>query len=568
MSSSISSSDQADTLQRREIPDLGSDPKSKIDPKAVTFVVVMALVIVIGIYAWSKSNSNKSKEAGAKEIEVMASMPEAPKRTEGFNPPVADVKPQDVGVVASQSTGTTTQSVEAIALQNKRMGIVISADGKSTVEQTGTSVVSTQERTVSGSVTGVPRDTQGRPLFFTGHGSSADTAQIGVDGQGQSQDLVRRRAAFSGEVSVMIGGRFMQAGESASVQHASAERRSAEPVNVDRRSTDVYVANSAASSSSSNASATGPTTSAAKGSTQRAEASSRTTTPSSPFSVPNGGQNKTPPSNDSRSSAPAASLNPVSTANPGLGGLSAALGSPVTTVPASPFSLPTQVVAQATPQGAEAATEFPTTKARAIPRSASNFVLQGSMIECVMQFRLISTLSGPVQCNVTRDVRSSNGLAVLIPSGSKVMGEYRREGMVDDRVAISWRRLVTPDNTDIAINSAGFDPLGSVGIPADVDRQMFKRFGVVMFYSLFSDIFKAAVYQNGPAVIKEITAPNGEKTIVREPLDMQTVKNAEKIISYEVDRALGVLPRLTILPGALINISAAQDLDFSAVIRR
>ena len=73
---------------------------------------------------------------------------------------------------------------------------------------------------------------------------------------------------------------------------------------------------------------------------------------------------------------------------------------------------------------------------------------------------------------------------VLIPRGSRLIGEYRSEVAPGQRRAlVNWTRLIRPDGVTIAIGSPAGDPLGRGGISARVNSHFFERFAGAILQS-------------------------------------------------------------------------------------
>ena len=97
-------------------------------------------------------------------------------------------------------------------------------------------------------------------------------------------------------------------------------------------------------------------------------------------------------------------------------------------------------------------------------------VAQGTLIPAVLETALDSTRPGFARAIVSRDVRGFDGSRVLIPRGSRLIGEYRSEVSPGQRRAlVNWTRLIRPDGVTIAIGSPAGDPLGRGGIRARVN---------------------------------------------------------------------------------------------------
>jgi type IV secretion system protein VirB10 len=100
-------------------------------------------------------------------------------------------------------------------------------------------------------------------------------------------------------------------------------------------------------------------------------------------------------------------------------------------------------------------------------------VAQGKLIDAILESSISTEFPGPVRAIVSRDVYSESDKSVLIPKGSRLIGEFASEaanGQV--RVAIAWKRVIRPDGIDINVDSPAVDSLGKVGIKAEVDAKV------------------------------------------------------------------------------------------------
>ncbi len=205
-----------------------------------------------------------------------------------------------------------------------------------------------------------------------------------------------------------------------------------------------------------------------------------------------------------------------------------------------------------------------TVLARKIPMNPSLFILQGTSIRCVMETMVVSDVSGPTLCVVSEPIRSSNGLKILIPKGSKVIGDYEKTSSTQERVPIIWTRLITPDNIDIALNSIGTTSLGVTNAPASVDKRWGERLFTATLISLGIDAFAWKVVDNLPKKSKTTIVDN---TLIKEEVDFDSiaVKNARSFTEEELKKSLAIPYRLVINQGTIGSIFVARDLDFSNV---
>ncbi len=120
-------------------------------------------------------------------------------------------------------------------------------------------------------------------------------------------------------------------------------------------------------------------------------------------------------------------------------------------------------------------------------------VPQGAIIGAVMETALNSDLPGFARATTQRDIYSFDGSAVLIPAGSRVIGQYK-SGIAQgaSRVFVLWTRLIRPDGVSIELASPAVDELGRGGIGGKVNRHFLQRFGGAILTSVLTGGISAA----------------------------------------------------------------------------
>jgi len=177
-------------------------------------------------------------------------------------------------------------------------------------------------------------------------------------------------------------------------------------------------------------------------------------------------------------------------------------------------------------------------------------VPQGAIIGAVMETALNSDLPGFARAIVQRDVLSFDGSAVLIPTGSRIIGKYQ-SGIARgaSRVFIIWTRLIRPDGVSVTLASPGIDEIGRGGVPGKVDRHFLQRYGGAILLSVLT----------GGLNVAAASASGGGGTVV-----VGTASEASALAT-QAAADLDIPPTITTPQGALVRIFVAQDLDFSAV---
>ncbi len=176
-------------------------------------------------------------------------------------------------------------------------------------------------------------------------------------------------------------------------------------------------------------------------------------------------------------------------------------------------------------------------------------VPQGAVLGAVMETALNSDQPGFARAMIQRDVRSFDGSAVLIPAGSRVIGQYK-SGVAQgaSRVFVLWTRLIRPDGVSIELASPATDDLGRGGIGGKVNRHFLQRFGGAILTTVLS------------AGVNVLTASrSGGSTVF-----VGSANEATSLAGQAAGSA-DIPPTITTRQGAAVRIFVARDLDFSTV---
>lgn len=69
-------------------------------------------------------------------------------------------------------------------------------------------------------------------------------------------------------------------------------------------------------------------------------------------------------------------------------------------------------------------TAVPTSNAVRYMHNKDKLLVQGTYLRCVLETKIISEIPGFTSCMITEPVYSASGKYLLLPKGSKVMGQY------------------------------------------------------------------------------------------------------------------------------------------------
>ncbi|MDV3468441.1 TrbI/VirB10 family protein [Stenotrophomonas sp. C3(2023)] len=203
-------------------------------------------------------------------------------------------------------------------------------------------------------------------------------------------------------------------------------------------------------------------------------------------------------------------------------------------------------------------------RAATVLDNAAYRLLRGTYIRCVLETRITTDLEGFTACVVSEPVYSFNGRRLLLPAGSRVLGQYGSGAVRGKRVAVVWDRIITPAGIDIPLSSPGIDTLGSAGHPGRHSAHWAQRISSALLISLLSDAFKYYGEKDGPASSTSYPAAGA---VVQSPYQSNTARTLQGLAGQAVRESANRPATVTLAQGSLINILVAQDVDFSTVLR-
>ena len=202
----------------------------------------------------------------------------------------------------------------------------------------------------------------------------------------------------------------------------------------------------------------------------------------------------------------------------------------------------------------------------------SLLVAQGKVIETVLETPVNTNYPGPIRAIVSSDVYSENGNNVLIPRGSRVVGQFTGTyNPGQTRVNIIWDRIIMPNGYDIAVASPAIGPLGTAGVEGVVDTQMMPTItNAVLFSALNVAFAQAASNLTGSGKSSQTstsTAPGGivssttTSTPTQQAIQQQTT-NLGNTIQGLAQQTYSTKPFITLDQGTLVSIFVNRDLLF------
>ena len=176
----------------------------------------------------------------------------------------------------------------------------------------------------------------------------------------------------------------------------------------------------------------------------------------------------------------------------------------------------------------------------------SRTLVQGSVIQAVLQTAVSSEQPGSVVAVVSEPVPAFSRDAVLVPRGSRLFGSYRAGMAVGQRrVLIRWSRVLTPDGASMEISSVGGDGLGRSGLSGFVDTRFRERFGGAALISLIGAAPDAAAASLGDGSDADLVLDTG--------------RDLGGVASSALDRQLAIAPIIHVPQGAAVTVLVDRD---------
>ena len=173
-------------------------------------------------------------------------------------------------------------------------------------------------------------------------------------------------------------------------------------------------------------------------------------------------------------------------------------------------------------------------------------IAMGTLIPAVLETPIDTSKPGVVRAIVSKDVRGIDGRRVLVPRGSKLIGEYQSDiAWTQRRVSVTWTSLVRPDNSTITLAFPAADPLGGSGVPGRMGGSGLGQFLGGILQSAFTAGESLLTQRISNTVIVGVTPGVGAGA------------TPGTLIST------GGRRKLTVERGALVNVFVSRDLDLS-----
>jgi len=150
---------------------------------------------------------------------------------------------------------------------------------------------------------------------------------------------------------------------------------------------------------------------------------------------------------------------------------------------------------------------------------------------------------------LTNDIYSHDRQHLLIPAGSKVLGETKKvDAFGQTRLAVVFHRLIMPDGYSLSLDQfKGLNQTGDAGLRDQVNNHYLRIFGVSLAIGALGAVAQGGT--SGP-----LTASGTD--LMRQGFAQSTAQSSAQIL----DKFLNVLPTVTIREGHRVKVYLSGDL--------
>jgi type IV secretion system protein VirB10 len=184
-------------------------------------------------------------------------------------------------------------------------------------------------------------------------------------------------------------------------------------------------------------------------------------------------------------------------------------------------------------------------------------LFEGTVLESVLVNHLNGDFAGPVICQISTDVYSRDHSELLLPAGTRVLGETKKVNDVgQERLAVVFHRLIMPDGYAVDLDQApGLSQIGETALHDKVNNHYFRVFGASIAIGAIAGL--STIGANNSAVTG---LPTSNASAYREGVAQSLSQSSLRIL----DRFLNILPTITIREGHRVRIFLTQDLMLPA----
>lgn len=194
------------------------------------------------------------------------------------------------------------------------------------------------------------------------------------------------------------------------------------------------------------------------------------------------------------------------------------------------------------------------------PTDMSRVITPDKPITAVLAFPIDTRQAVTAVAMVDRDIYGGNGRTVVIPRGSRLIGQISAS---TDRVGVAWSQLIRPDGVRFVFEGQSGDASGRGGIPGRINERLLRRYGFTLIPPAIAAGVTAALGGNNTSNIDNggITQQRDARSVAAEILTQPLNQITQDI----VQRNSQIPTQITVAAGTRITVWSVADLRLKPV---
>lgn len=200
-----------------------------------------------------------------------------------------------------------------------------------------------------------------------------------------------------------------------------------------------------------------------------------------------------------------------------------------------------------------------------LPVDRSRILTEDRIIKAVLETPISNVMCSRVTAQVERNVYAPEGTNILIPAGTRFIGEcesFATDSSSSGRSFIRWRRFITPDGVSAELNAGTADANGRGGIPGTVRKKWFRKYGLPLAYSAFEAAITYAL-SDGQSSTTDLESGTTTEEKSAGTLAAEQFSDGARRVGQQLAQELqDVKEVLTVPAGSRFDIVLTQDVYF------
>jgi len=180
-------------------------------------------------------------------------------------------------------------------------------------------------------------------------------------------------------------------------------------------------------------------------------------------------------------------------------------------------------------------------------------IIAGTLISARLLTGINTEISGQVTAQILEDVYNFGKNKILIPQGSKIIGEYDKEKAGHGRVPINFSKIIFDGGTlQVEKNLVAVDDEGDTGISGKIHHHTGQK--------ITAGAVGSAIAAMG--AVSAGNASSGDTYTAGQLAGQGAMANLMNVSSKMFDEAAKVADTITVEPGSEFQIYVKEDLEF------